>query len=234
MAETSDLRRIVDRIKKSDIIETTVRETFETFLKRKKLKNRNILSISCGDGTWDYVCLKNTSNCQLTATDIVDIPVDKKDVKLLKSLGKWNFVKVSPENAYPFPDNRFDFIFHFDVIEHVKKPYSFLLEQLRLLKPGGQILIVTPNLLRPANVIKHLLGKLNFPLNIGSNKDIGEYIHIQEFTSWGLKNILKELGFKKIIVKMVYLGIPLLKIKILKHPRLFAQMSHSIFIYASK
>ncbi len=99
----------------------------------------------------------------------------------MKSNCKWQFVKVEPENSLPFKDNFFDLAIHQDVIEHVLKPHLFINEQQRVLKSGGFLLFGTPNLLRPANFIKLMLGKLRFPVKIGSNEEIGDYIHIQEF-----------------------------------------------------
>lgn len=93
------------------------------------------------------------------ATDIVDNPVRKDEIKILNKLGKWQFKKGKPEGLLPLVDGSFDLIFHQDVIEQTKKPYLFLSEQFRVLKNGGFLVFGTPNLLRPANLLKLFLGK---------------------------------------------------------------------------
>ncbi len=45
-----------------------------------------------------------------------------------------------------FEDKSFDILYLGDVIEHVRDPRSFVKECLRVLKPGGYIIISTPNL----------------------------------------------------------------------------------------
>jgi ubiquinone/menaquinone biosynthesis C-methylase UbiE len=179
------------------------------------------LSVSTGDGLSDYFVFSNTKGTvkKIIATDIVDNPVDKEGQKLLKKLGDWEFKKVGAEKPLPFSDEYFDLVFHQDVVEHVKKPYLFLSEQYRVLKKGGTLILGTPNLFRPANIVKILIGKLHFPLKIGYNEEIGDYIHIQEFNEFQLKNMLEEVGFKNIDIKNCYFVIWPLRITFSLYPK---------------
>lgn len=166
------------------------------------------LSVSVGDGIWDYLCFTgNRHISRITATDIVVNPVKKEDIAFLREHGTWDFVKVPAEKKLPFKDESFDLIFHHDVVEHVHKPYLFLSEQYRVLKKGGTLVFGTPNLFRPANILKLLTGKLYFPVNIGSNDDIGEYIHIQEFYEEQMNVMLREVGFTTIKNYHCYFGL---------------------------
>lgn len=45
----------------------------------------------------------------------------------------------------PFPDASFDKVVAFQVIEHLRDPAPFLNEAARVLKPGGRLLLTTPN-----------------------------------------------------------------------------------------
>jgi SAM-dependent methyltransferase len=47
--------------------------------------------------------------------------------------------------ALPFPDESFDAVVSLQVIEHLKSPREFVTECARLLRPGGLLLIATPN-----------------------------------------------------------------------------------------
>ena len=44
-----------------------------------------------------------------------------------------------------FDDGSFDFILQKDLLEHVRDPRAHLLETRRILRPGGHVLLVTPN-----------------------------------------------------------------------------------------
>ncbi|MBI5413568.1 methyltransferase domain-containing protein [Candidatus Peregrinibacteria bacterium] len=121
--------------KKMSCVEKYQREFFVNFLRNTSFPPDSMgLSVSCGDGIWDYLVLKNSNIQNIVATDIVDCPVRKEDQNLIRKFGSWEFVQVQPEEKYPFFDSSFDFIFHEDVIEHVKKPFLFLQEQFRVLK----------------------------------------------------------------------------------------------------
>lgn len=44
-----------------------------------------------------------------------------------------------------FPDNSFDFVIAFQVIEHIRDDVEFVKEVHRVLKPGGRFIVSTPN-----------------------------------------------------------------------------------------
>jgi len=48
----------------------------------------------------------------------------------------------------PFPDASFDAVGAFNVLEHVEEPVAFLDEMRRVLKPGGRMVVSSPNFLR--------------------------------------------------------------------------------------
>lgn len=208
------------------------------FLRKAELnKNSVALSVSVGDGIWDYFVFKTKNEIRkIIAIDIVDCPVKNEDVSMLRSFGEWNFVKVEPEKEFPFSDNTFDLVFHQDTIEHVEKPYLFLKEQYRVLRKGAYIIFGTPNLLRPANVAKILLGKIRFPVRIGFDEDIGDYIHIQEFTEWQLVNMVREVGFINISIANCFWGLPFPNLQFREFPKsqLGKTMCHHIVISAKK
>ncbi|OGZ67605.1 MAG: hypothetical protein A3D35_02445 [Candidatus Staskawiczbacteria bacterium RIFCSPHIGHO2_02_FULL_34_9] len=51
----------------------------------------------------------------------------------------------------PFGDGSFDLVLSFNVLEHVDDPNYFLLEQLRVLKSKGYLMIICPNFLSITN-----------------------------------------------------------------------------------
>lgn len=109
---------------------------------------KSILEIGSGIGT----------NCLLmkafTGADIVGVePAPESYSLLLKCIN--NFQEANPHLQYeaircggesiPYPDESFDFIYSFEVFEHVQNPEQVLEEIYRLLRPGTCAYISTCN-----------------------------------------------------------------------------------------
>ena len=100
----------------------------------------DLLEIGCGEGR-GIETLSPRSNTY-TALDkinpvIQDLARKHENVKFINAF-------VPPMNM--LPDNKFDVIVSFQVIEHIKNDKFFLEEIYRVLKPGGKALITTPNI----------------------------------------------------------------------------------------
>lgn len=204
------LPSLLDRLNNPKIskIEIGQRQIFSRLIADTRLRQESkALSVSCGDGIWDYLALQgNFGLGAIDATDIVECPVKPSDQQLLRTHGAWRFHRVQPDSRLPFDDGFFDLVFHQDVIEHTERPYSFMREQCRVLR-GGTVIVGTPNLLRPMNCLKALMGKLHFPALIGRNEEIGNYVHVQEFHAMQLKLLLEEAGFTNVMLYHVYFGL---------------------------
>lgn len=139
-----------------------------------------------------------------------DLSIER--VKYLKELfSKETKVKVVEndieENNLNFPCEYFDVIIMNSVIEHLIEPISTVKYCYSLLKPGGRILIYTPNIAKWTRRVKLLFGF--FP-STGSfaegfltydSKPTGLHDdgHLHYFTFRSLERLLKEkAGFKKI------------------------------------
>lgn len=58
-----------------------------------------------------------------------------------------NFVRVDLREKTPFADDSFDSILCIECIEHLENPFHLMRELARILSPGGEIIISTPNVL---------------------------------------------------------------------------------------
>ncbi|MFQ5750326.1 MAG: class I SAM-dependent methyltransferase, partial [Planctomycetota bacterium] len=88
------------------------------------------------------------------------------------------------------PAGSFDVITGFDVVEHVHDPRAFLKETARLLRPGGLLFLVTPNV---SGWSRRLMGRFWFhfkPLE-----------HTYYFDRRTLGRFLEEAGFETVEVR---------------------------------
>jgi SAM-dependent methyltransferase len=60
-----------------------------------------------------------------------------------------NFLLLSGDESYAFPAEAFDIVIAKHVVEHLHHPESAISEMSRVLKPGGLLVLVTPNLSSP-------------------------------------------------------------------------------------
>ncbi len=66
---------------------------------------------------------------------------------------------------YPFPDDSFDLIEAYHVLEHLEKPFLIMGEFHRILKPGGKVHIKVPHFSRGLTHAEHEHGfDVTFPL----------------------------------------------------------------------
>jgi len=100
----------------------------------------------------------------------------------------------------PFDDGSFDLIFFSETLEHFNfYPLPVFVELYRVLKPGGTLIITTPNLTRLNNRIKMLFGRsINY--DITNNQTYGA--HFREYNKSELNYLLDKSGFKTL--KVIY------------------------------
>lgn len=85
---------------------------------------------------------------------IVGIDIDEGDLQVN---GDVDAKVVGDLQTLPFTSNTFDCIVSVDVVEHLEHPADFFREASRILKPGGVLVVCTPNLLGYKNLITRML-----------------------------------------------------------------------------
>lgn len=227
---------ILERLSDPNVsrVELGQREAFLELMADARLRaGSRALSVSCGAGIWDYLALSGPFGVdRVDATDIVACPVRQADEQTLRSLGEWHFRRVDPDGKLPFDDAEFDVAFHQDVVEHTTRPYRFMKEQHRVLRQGGTVIVGTPNLLRPMNLLKALAGRLQFPSLIGHDDELGDYVHVQEFHTAQLQLLLEEVGFTNVTVRHVYFGLSMTNICISLFPERRVGQTFAHFLMA--
>jgi ubiquinone/menaquinone biosynthesis C-methylase UbiE len=133
--------------------------------------NDIVLDIACGTGFGTDIIAAKT-NGKVIGGDIAKEAIDECN-------GRWNRsnleFKVLDGTKLAFPDNYFDKIVSFETIEHTGQYKEMAAEFARVLKPGGLLILSTPNreVSSPDGVI------------------VNPY-HIQEFTVEELKQVLQQ------------------------------------------
>ena len=99
-------------------------------------------------------------------------------------------------DAFPYPDNTFDLVTWCEVIEHLTlNPVWALSEIHRVLKPGGALVLSTPNASRADSIANFLLGRNIYdPYHLGA--PLMGSRHSREYTFDELTDLLRGCGFR--------------------------------------
>ena len=156
------------------VIETSVR----IIRSRTKIDHGRLLDIGCGFGfflnamkqnNWEVAGVEISKGGRQYARDHYDIDIYSKPLETLS-----------------LPDNYFDAVTLFYVIEHVADPITVLNEVNRILKPGGLVLIRWPH----TTPIVKLLGPLSKHLDLYHTP-----YHLYDFSKQTIKQTLTLSGF---------------------------------------
>jgi SAM-dependent methyltransferase len=158
------------------------KQGFTRYLRALKLVNiqngAKILDVGCKHAFLSDFLAEKEMNC-----DYYGLDISEKVIENLKHK-KGSFQVCDVMKGLPFEDGKFDYIFCFDLIEHIESP-TFLLNQFkRVLKDDGVLLLSTPN---PYNWIYMLAELFKVPDMEG---------HIHSFTFQNMHRLLDFCGFK--------------------------------------
>lgn len=139
-------------------------------------KNKRVLEVGCGGGSGCHEILA------AGATEVTGVDVDVKAVQFARQNFNSPQLKfdVVQDAGLPVQDARFDVVVALETIEHVQDDHSFVKELSRVLRPGGELLLSTPNRLvtNPGTSI---------------NARPANPLHVREYTKRELQDLLNDL-----------------------------------------
>ncbi len=170
----------------------------------KNYKNgTTLLDVGCGEGFF----LFNASKAGYTAKGI-DISQDAAEYAR-REFGL--NVEAKPFKELQFPENYFDVVTLWQVLEHVPYPLMVLKEIHRILKPGGLLATSTPDIEGTmAKIFRRKWWNLR-------------RLHINQFTAKTLADMLNRAGFKNVFSTKYkeYISISMLVIPVLKYLKVY-------------
>lgn len=156
-----------------------------------------VMDIGCGDGSllWQF---RNRYR------HLIGLEYSAERLRQAEAnLSGLNFTPVqgSAEDMATLADNSIDRIVTADVIEHIPDVYAAAHEMFRVLKPGGQLVINTPNIAFIKKRVVLMMGR--FPSTSQPNEGLGSDVlfdggHLHYFTFRSLRLLLERSGFEMI------------------------------------
>ncbi|HXZ29574.1 MAG TPA: class I SAM-dependent methyltransferase [Dehalococcoidia bacterium] len=172
-------------------------------LVKKHNDGAHLLDIGCGEGFF----LFNASKFGYSTKGVE--PSQDAAAYARKEFGL--DVEAKPFEELRFAEHHFDVVTLWQVLEHMPYPLMVLKEIHRILKPGGMLVVTTPDIEKiPARILKRRWWCIT-------------RLHINQFTTKTLATILKNAGFKNISAVSYKESISLLMlfIPILRYSRLY-------------
>jgi 2-polyprenyl-3-methyl-5-hydroxy-6-metoxy-1,4-benzoquinol methylase len=147
-----------------------------------------VLDVGCGEGRF---------TAELAAAGVHGVGIDVAEEPLRRARAAHPEVDVQlvdPCGPWPLADASFDAVWAGEVIEHVADTAGWLSEIRRVLRPGGRLLMSTPNHSRLA-VLRLALSARAFDAHFDPRSD-----HLRFYTRRTLISLLADFGFQEVSV----------------------------------
>jgi 2-polyprenyl-3-methyl-5-hydroxy-6-metoxy-1,4-benzoquinol methylase len=162
----------------------------------------DVLDLGCGGGTPTRHLMADADRFNVIGADLSRAAVDAYVADTGRAA-----VQLDAQRL-PFGPDRFDLVVSDDVIEHLVDTDSYAREIRRVLRPGGWLLLSTPNLAAWFNRLSLLVGvqpaftEVSFEKIFGRPGDdiVG---HLRLFTSRAIREFLVHHGFELVDVRGV-------------------------------
>jgi len=178
-----------------------------------------ILDIGCGGGHLAVEIAKAEKSLYLNGVDLSFSQLKRANLRSMKAGLKMDFIQASACDL-PFPDGSFDLVYSVDSIKHWPDRLKGLLECVRIVKPGGKLIITevnrnctlrqgiqfvrdwrVPAILRPFSVVPFFLFAVMRSLTVQEARSLTDMLSLDEVTiepdaggiNWTMKAIKPSL-----------------------------------------
>ena len=123
------------------------------------------------------------------ANPVVGIDTDERAATAARAVCEQVLVGDVESMELPFPEQSFDVVLCGDVIEHLRDPEAFFERVRPLLRPGGRLVLTTPNVANWAMRLGLLAGRWHY-----TDRGILDRTHF--FTRKTLEQTLERAGYR--------------------------------------
>ena len=172
----------IDPVFETDVMSKT--EHLFRYAYADRRSEKTILDIGCGVGYGSHRLLNGGR--RITS---IDVSLEALRYGTQQYPGP-DYVRASGEHL-PFPDNSFDAVTAFEIIEHLESPDRFLKEIGRVVKPGGHLFISNPNPRHFWHLFRHHMRGIPYPDKINPMN----VYHVREYPYDEFIQILEDQHF---------------------------------------
>jgi len=185
---------------------------------RDVARNR-ILEIGCGRG--GFVCWLASQPlrpAEIIAADFSASAVQKGRAFALQHGLSGITWEISDIQDIPHPGASFDTVISCETIEHVRDPRKALQELSRVLKPGGRLLLTTPNYLGTFGLYRFYL-RLRGRTHTEEGQPINNFLLLPMTIGWVLRSGLRVTTVDAVGHYLPFPGRPPIEMPIFNNPR---------------
>lgn len=182
-----------------------LKKYFEAYAEKHKNRKKSVrwpetLRLIEGNRILDFGCWKGSQTFtigQLGCDEVIGIDSRKSDIEIANDFFKLPNIKYEVRDIFtnPFPSDYFDCVVFTEVIEHVENPIKYLKEFWRILKPGGFLILSTPN----ATSLKNIFYALSYRKKTKRKKIINEITneplqtgtHLEHIFNWDFPTLVR-------------------------------------------
>lgn len=131
--------KVSGRFAEADVEATRLQIVAETL--GQPLRGLRVLNVGCGTGGFNVAAQR--AGASTWGIDANDDAI--RICELWRALGAGGRYALAAAEALPFPDGAFDLVYCHSTLEHVEGVEAAVGEMVRVLRPGGAVLLYAPN-----------------------------------------------------------------------------------------